>query len=306
MRKSLTILIGLFVFIFGASQAFAASSITNGITVSPAIEQIELSKGQNTANFTVEIINNTNTQQFITASSQDFTYLNENGSLNFFDSTTDKNDTHGLVNFLKISLPEIALAPHQNKVVPVSIINANTITNGGHYAAIVFKAYPITSKKTNFSIIQAVSSLVFLTTYGGGTQNLTLDTALISSVDVNLPAQITTVLGNSGNTQSTPRGYIQILNPGGKLISQSQLNIYSALILPQSKRLLVTNINPAHNFLWPGLYTVKIFYNHDGQTNFTVYQRQIIVIPEPFLIVISVIIIAATAWILYRRKNSKK
>ncbi|HEY5267533.1 MAG TPA: hypothetical protein VII94_00120 [Candidatus Saccharimonadales bacterium] len=300
MKKYLSLLLGFFILMIGVNRAFAASSLTNGITVSPAIEQIILAKGQTTDNFKVEIINNTNSQQFITASVQDFTYLNENGAVSFFGSSTDKNDTHGLVNFIDIGLPEIAIASHQSQVVPVSVVNADKLTNGGHYAAVVFKAYPLSGKKTNFSIIQAVSSLVFLSTSGEGTQNISLDNALMGSIDVNLPQQITTIMGNSGNTQTTPRGYIQILSPQGKLVSQSQINIASALILPQSKELIVNALNPTHKFLWPGFYTFKIFYNHDGQTKYMLYQKRILLITEPFLIMIIVIVIALIGWPVYK------
>jgi hypothetical protein len=306
MRKNLIFLISFIIFSISVNRTFAASSVTNGITVSPAVQQITLNSEQNTASFKVELINNTASQQFITVSTEDFTYLNENGAVSFFASSASKNDTHGLVNFMDIGLPEIALAPHQSQVVPVSIINANKLTVGGHYAAIVFKAYPQSSKNGNFSIIQAVSSLVFLSTYGQGTQVLSLDTELINSLDINLPQQITTVIGNTGNTQSTPRGYIQILDPQGKLISQSQLNIYSSLVLPQSKRLLVTNINPVNKFLWPGFYKVKIFYNHDGQTKFTVYQKSILLITEPFLVIIILIIAVIFGLIIYFKNYINK
>jgi hypothetical protein len=303
MKNYLSIVLGFFILIFSINKAFAASSITNGITVSPAIQQISLAKNQVTANFNVEIINNTNSQQFVEASSQDFTYLNENGAVSFFNSTLNKNDTHGLVNFMNIGLPEIALAPHQSKVVPVTIFGANKLSDGGHYAAIVFKAYPLNTKKSNFAFIQAVSSLVFLSTYGGGTQNLSLDTVIISSVDINLPEQITTVIGNSGNTQTAPSGYVQILNPQHKLVSQSQINVFQVLILPQSKRLLVVNLNHPHQFLWPGFYTVKIFYDHSGQTKYMVYQKRVFLITEPFLIVIIVFVIVFVGWIIRRSKK---
>jgi len=303
MKNWLILLIGFLIVIVGTNKVFAASSITNGITVSPAIQQIALSKNQTTANFKVEVINNTTNQQFITASTQDFTYLNQNGAVSFFTGTTNINDTHGLVNFISIGLPEVALAPHQSKVIPISIANANKLSDGGHYVAIVFKAYPQNIKKANFAIVQAVSSLVFLSTYGGGTQNLSLDTEIISSIDLNLPRQIVTVMGNSGNTQTTPRGYIQILNPEGNLISQTQINVFSSLILPQSKRLLTDSLNPARRFLWPGFYTIKIFYNHDGQTNFSVYQKKIFVITEPFLIFIIVIIVVLIGWFIRRKKK---
>jgi hypothetical protein len=304
MRKLLILIFGLLVFGFAPNSAFAARSITNGITVSPAIEQITVNKNQDSATFNVEIINNTNSPQFITVSSQDFTYLNESGAVSFYNSSVvNSSDIHGLTSYLKIGYPEIALATRQSKIVPITVVNANLLSSGGHYAAIVFRAYPTNQKKTNFSLVQAVSSLVFLSTNGSGTQKVSLVNALIGSLNINLPQQVSLILQNSGNTQTIPSGFIQILNPGGKLVSQSQINVFSGLILPASRRLLITNIAPANKFLWPGFYKVKVFYSHQGSNSYTIYQKQIFVITEPFLVVIIAVVLALIFWRYYRNNR---
>ena len=304
MRKILILSFGFLIIGLLGTPVFAASSVTNGITVSPAIEQVVINKGQNTANFNEEIINNTNSPQLINVSSQDFTYLNESGAVSFYDSSTiNPNNIHGLTNYIKIGFPEIALAIHQSKIIPITIVNANLLSDGGHYAAIVFKAYPSSGKKTNFSLVQAVSSLVFLSTNGGGTQNVSLVDALLGSIYIKLPQQLSLILENSGNTQTTPSGFIQVLDSSGKLVSQSQINVYSGLILPDSKRLIATNINPTNKFLWPGFYTVKIFYSHQGLSSYKVFQKRIFVITEPFLLFIIGIFLAVIFWRYYRNNR---
>jgi hypothetical protein len=168
--------------------------------------------------------------------------------------------------------------------VPITVLNANQLAAGGHYAAIVYKVNGQTTKgSNNVSINQAVSSLVFLSTYGTGTQTTTLQSVISGSLLTNFPSSISLVIQNSGNTQTTPRGNIQIINSKGVVVSQDQINTISSLILPGSNRLFNFPVERTKTHIWPGYYTLKIYYRYDGQVGYNVYQKKFLYVGWPII-----------------------
>src|ERR1017187_6601623 len=97
--------------LLGSSKAYAANPVVKGITVSPAIEQIILNPNQNTAGFTVQVTNNTPGPVVLNVSAEDFTTLDQNGDISFYNPTLiNANNPHGLLNFLSIGLSELAFS----------------------------------------------------------------------------------------------------------------------------------------------------------------------------------------------------
>src|SRR5262249_15818232 len=143
-----------------------------------------------------------------------------------------------LSNSLKVLAPQSVLAAGKSVKVPVHIVNANSLAPGGHYAAVIYgvKSANAQSNKT-VSVREAVSCLVFVKTYSGGTQKLHVTAFPVSAFTTSLPSNVNVVLANTGNTQAVPRGYAQIIGPGNTIESQGIMNIDSSMILPNSKRL---------------------------------------------------------------------
>jgi len=294
VRIKLVISLLLFsvVFLIGTGKTHAATTAIKGITVAPAVQQITLQPNQTTADFSVSVTNNTTSSVILAVGAQDFTSLGLNGSLSFYKSNPiNTNNKHGLTNYLSIGLPQVALAPKQSQVVPISVINADQMAPGGHYTAITFKITGTSSGKGSKVLInQTVSSLVFLTTAGQGTQTTILHTPLIGAFYPSLPNNISAVFSNNGNTQTTLRGYAQILNSSKEVVSQGQINIDSNLILPSSSRLFTLQLTKVKNHVWPGFYTLKVFYLHDGQTKYSIYTQKFFFLSWWFIIVILIIV----------------
>jgi len=274
-----------------------ANPAVNGITISPIIEQITLSPSQTSATFETQVTNNTNSGVVITVGAQDFTALNQSGAISFYNSSPIRtSNPHGLLDYLSIGYPQIALQPHQSQAVPITILNANKLAVGGHYAALLFKAANLNSAKGNqVTINQVVSSLVFLSTYGQGTQTTDLTTPVVGSITTSFPQAINAVFGNNGNTQTTPRGVVQILNSSSAVVSQGQINIDSGLILPQSKRLFNLTLSQTKKRLWPGIYRLRVYYRHDGQTTYRVYEQKFLFVNRPIIIAAIVVILLLLA-----------
>lgn len=291
---------------FASLTTAHAAPIATGITVSPAIEQISLSQNQSSATYATQITNNTTAQVVISISAEDFTALNQTGSISFYNSNQlSSNNPHGLLNYLSIAYPEVALQPGQSQTVPVTILNANKLAAGGHYAALLFKVSHLASAKGNrITINQVVSSLVFLSTYGQGTQSVTLTTPVTGSLLTTLPQVINAVFVNTGNTQTAPRGYLQILDSSSRIVSQGQINTDSSLILPQSKRLFGLNLIQTKRHLWPGVYLLKIYYRHDGQTTYSVYEQKFLFVNQS-IIAVNIAVLLALALLAGKFISSK-
>lgn len=307
--KYLLISLLLFVVCIGINSSAKATSLTaSGITISPAIEQISLSPSQNSANFSIQITNNTKQPVIINISARDFTSLNQYGGIGFLTGNQSMlANGHGLANDLNIGLTQLALAASQSQNVPIIINNANSLAAGGHYTAINYNIHGPASKKANsVTINQSLSTLVFLSTSGQGTQTTTLSTPVISRFAATFPKTVSLVFSNSGNTQTVPRGVVQIYKKPTSIISQATINIDSGLILPSSSRLFnlkLTNMSSGH--LWPGIYHLKVYYRHDGQTGYYIYQRSFLYLSSGLLIAISSLIILAVILLITIRKKPK-
>ena len=280
-----------------ASLPVLAAPAVKGITVSPAIIQISLSRNQTAATFAGQVTNNTKSAVVLGISAEDFTSLNQTGGISFLTGKAGSGNPHGLAGSLVIGNPQVALGPGQSQMIPITVQSADKLATGGHYAALTYQLKSVTNPKGNsVAVDQTVSSLIFLTTYGQGTQTTDLTTPVVGSFATALPQNLNIVFGNAGNTQTTPRGLVQILDPAGNVVSQATINVDSGLILPQSERLfnlaLTTQGRPRHPR--PGLYTLRVMYRHDGQPTYAVYEQRFLFINLPLLVgIIGVLVLVA-------------
>ena len=109
--------------------------------------------------FNIGIANNTPNSVVVGLSALDFTSLNQSGGIRFLTTTQQKeSNLHYLASSLSFVLPQLALAPSQNIVTPVTINNANQLSPGGHYAAVIFKinSAPLKDTKNPVNISPAI------------------------------------------------------------------------------------------------------------------------------------------------------
>lgn len=284
-----------------AEPAVAVPDRQAGITVSPAIAQIKLGKSQTTAAFPVTLTNNTAESVVIDLSVRDFTSYGENGQVSFMSQ--NQSDAHGLAKSLTFSPTQLVLAAGQHRMIVVSIANAGSLSPGGHYGVLLYKAVSVTNGHGNsVGITQAVSTLVFATTYGGDTQSLQFEAVDVGRAVTAMPTAVNVVLANSGNTQSTPRGYAQIIGHGNKVVAQGILNVDSSMILPGGKRLFSVVLTKTGR-AWPGAYHVRVYYRYDGQQGFVIFRKAFLFINVTLILAMIValaLIALAVRWLLPR------
>jgi hypothetical protein len=276
---------------------------SSGLTVSPYIEQLTLGQNQNQASYPVTLFNRGSSPVIVRISAVNFTSLNENGGILFLDSKQSQHDPFALSGNLTFAYPEVIVGPHQSQTVTVTVANANQLADGGHFASILFTAQGTNIASGNGVVInQASSSLLFLSSSGGGTQNITLTNVALNSWYSSLPTDVDAVFQNKGNTQSSPTGLVQILDSSNSVVAQGQINTGSSLILPESKRLFILSLKQTGGHLRPGFYRLKISYQHVGQQTVTVFEQRFFYFNQSLIIALVFVIAGLVLLIRYRTK----
>lgn len=292
----------------GVARATNLSSTSYGITVGPATQEVSLAQGQDSLTFNTGIANNTTQSVVVDLSALDFTGLNNKGDISFLTTPSEiKSNTHSLASNLSFVLPEFLLTPGQTKTVPVTINNANELSVGGHYAAVIFrvKNAPVLGAKTPVNIDEEVSSLVFVSTAGSGTQSVALQYISLGSVFTNFPKMVKVILADNGNTQTVPTGVIQIVNNKGLVISQTQINTTSSLILPQVNQLFDFSLTSFTIRPTTGYYTFKFYYKTASETRYDLYAKRFLYIsPEALYLAIAIVVLLVI--LLVQRFGRKK
>jgi hypothetical protein len=286
-----------------ASAQTITSPSPSGISLTPALEQINLSKNQGSAAFNVTLSNNNPYAIVVSVSTSDFTALNTSGSVAFLNNG---DGSHGLKQLLHPTVNEVPLPPRSSVVVPVSISGVGSLAPGGHYGALIFKVVPlnISVKGNSLSTNEELSVLVFLTTASGGTQAVQLNPPSISSVVTNLPSTINLVITNTGNTQTSPLGQVNITTGSRQLIAKGVINGDSGLVLPSTQRLYAVNLTAVKNTLAPGIYHVNVSYQASSSSKRLTYSKSILLIPTSLVISLAVVVLVIIV-VLIRRFGPK-
>ena len=304
--KRLTVSLLCLVMCFGAAVSAAAAPVA-GITAAPAIQELQAQPGAGTVSFVTSLTNNTGTQVALAVSAQDFTALGQNGSIEFQDQ--DSSGTHGLAAHIVADNAVVVLAPGQSREVHIRIVDVDTLSPGGHYAAVVYKALGDASGgRATVSLLPAVSTLVFMTTASGGTQSLRLTTPFTPAIRTDVPRAVNLVLTNTGNVQTAARGYVQLLGPGGALHGQGVINVDSGLILPGAQRLFMVNLSSVEQreTLWPGTYKIKVYYRYDGEAKYQTYEQSFVLVNLVLVAGVLVLVVVALVFGLWMAGRTRR
>ena len=274
-----------------------------GITVSPAIEQLSVQPHQNSVSFTSEITNNTAQSVNIMLSTNDFTALGQNGGISFYGSDySSKANPHGLAYWLQPNINQFLLNPGKNQNVVTTINNINLMAQSGHYGALVYNVGKISLTNSHYQIDNnpVVSTLIFLSTAGEGTQTLHLSQPLISSLYLHPPESVQFVLTNVGNTQTTPRGYITE-DQGKNELARGIINTGSGLVLPGSARLFSANLSTEASSFWGGTYRLTIFYRPDNASKYQTYVKNFFVIGPVWFWLLGLLILGLLTFVVAKQ-----
>lgn len=246
----------------------SASTVTAaGITVSPAIINLDLQKDQLTNSFNVSLTNNTNTPVTLTISSVDFKSLNDSGGLTFIGSNVaEATRKHALAAWITTPTESVTIAAKQTTKIPIVIENRTDLGPGGHYAALLYTISDVgtASGPTKVNVNEVASTLVFVRKLDGAQFGINLNKFRVRFSWFHLPTNIDLNFVNTGNIQVVPRGLITVVGPSSKEASRGQINTDSALVLPNNTRLYRTALFGTGSTWLPGTYKVHVSYHIDG------------------------------------------
>ena len=316
MKSKTTILSSLvtsLIILLSYSPVILAANLKNtGLTVSPAITQIQLTNQQDHYAINYRIMNSTNVPVIIDLTAQNFTSLNNNGSVYILPSV-NQNNPHGLAKDIYFSSPRLTLEPGTITNLVVSLQHLRNLWPGGYYGAIVFNLLGQKSSGpgNNISLLEKLNALIFLTTPGKIKNSLLLQ-PFHQGTSLHLPSNISVVLTNTGNAQVAPHGVVTI-DHGSSEISRGIINTNSSLILPGTSRLFNVVLRmESHSINLPGIYTIHITYTPGNIVNSSSYSSSFLLINGVaiYIIIGLVIIIAIVAWLIkpssYRKYQQQK
>jgi hypothetical protein len=288
MRKTIAILLILFIFNGYKSIAATDSDVKTSLGVFPAIVEIVLDPNSSVET-KVTITNLSNFAQPIKAIKQSFT-PGEKSSLN-----AEELKIYDASSWIYISPEEsdFILQPKESKDINLIITQPKDATPGGHYATIYFQPLipqELISTESIF-VYARVAVLVFMQTPGDIIENMNFKEVNYDYLSNPGTINFDLDLENSGNTHIQPVGNVKIYNLLNSELVQT-ISFPTSIILPGTTKTF--NVEIKMNDLM-GLYYMETELNYgsdsiyfsSGQKNFMIFPYTIflfLILPLLFIL----------------------
>ncbi len=246
----------------------SVSAAVNGVVISPAIKELNLSVDQAEASFEVTIRNTTDSTADLRLTTVDFGSLDESGGVAFLGRTEQETTVYGLREWMVLEKQNAVLEPGQSENIKVTVENKDSLSSGGHYGAVLVSLARPDDASDNLTALPAASSLVLLRKSGGELLSLDLKSAETKGGLTSLPDSVNLRFQNSGNTHVVPRGVVEIMGPDGTSVARGTINQASAFVLPESFRQMEVDLTYSKKLLWPGRYKAVTLWRYDGRNDF--------------------------------------
>lgn len=270
------------------------------IEIEPAYIEVEIKDPAQEEDITITFKNNSQKTISLEIFPVDFKQQNERGGVSFLGKEAGSY-SYSLSSFLSFETDKLIIAPGKTEKLRVTVKNRLDLSPGGHYAAVVGRL--TNDSKTENLISPALSSLIFMRKVGGERFNLSIkDVDWPSSLFVfRYPTSFDITFQNEGNIHLTPYGRGEITDMFGRLIYKGILNTSSAIVMPESRRLVPVEFRQIGKSLPISINKLSI-KGQDSlkKTNF-IYEESFIYI-NPFLLTVPLFLFAF--WFLRKRRNS--
>ena len=247
---------------------------TKDFSLSPLFHEVTLEASDAEKKVEVEISNRTDRDAEFVLSAVDFGTLDESGGVAFLGGGGDFERRYGLASWMRLPTERMILPAGGTEVIPIVIENKESLSPGGHYAAVAFQmegAFGDTSDVSRVSVRSSFASLFFVKKSGG--EVMKLEYRGISHLDrdmLGVPEKLFLRFQNAGNTHLVPRGIVTVRDMWGRIVRHGTVNEDSGRILPESFRIYTVPLkNMAPAFL-PGAYVISVEYRYDGSDDFVV------------------------------------
>lgn len=261
--------------VMAAHSSLAGAAGPQGVTVSPAFQQVSIPAGETQHPVSFTITNDEPIAQTFDLSAADFNTLGESGGLFFVGTNpTALQKKYGLAEWFSLPQSSITLQPKQSQTIQAEILNLPGMAAGGHYGALLLSAETGQTAQAgnNISLHPIASSLMFVTKTGGDIHSLLLNSVSLDRSLFRLPSSLTLRFYNNGNTHVVPRGVIKLTTASGKLIAQGVINQDSNIILPQTYRQLYVPLTKFAGASAISKYDLKVDFRFDGISQYREYR----------------------------------
>lgn len=286
---------GLFFFLFFPVQIYAQTQ--NGISVSPAYQEVELKSEQAQVEFSYTNLSDETLQLSFRAIDLK---PEDNGQLNLFRNLQGIYPYH-LANYLSLSSDSLTLEPKSSQKISVRVNNREDLSPGGHYGAILSSLVPLTDEVKN--IQAAVSPVVIVRKTSGEIKDFRLQDLKIDSASiVKFPQSVLLQFENIGNVHLQPRGLVTITDIFGQTVLQVPINEESSYLFPDTKREFRVKLQKTSTY-WP---IMKYWVTAQGSDmEETVYfdKNQVFIYIQPLVILVLLGFLAILAIIIKRHRN---
>ena len=279
-----------------------------GITVEPVFEEISFGGNQETERFEITLKNDTVQPVVLRPSIVDFGSLDESGGVAFLGAADQLERKYGLASWMQPEKDAVFLEPGEVEKLPLVIENRESLSPGGHYAAVVFQVGSgdeMVNKENEVAVNQLLSVLVFVKKKGGEVYNLELKDVEWWQGIFLVPSEVRSRFQNAGNVHVTPRGVMTLTDPFGRDIAKGILNEESGIILPETQRTYVTKLEVLKRAFLPGTYTLAVSYRYDGEENFRTVHYQFFLFPWQGIVFFLLGMCFLFWWIQKYRKKQK-
>lgn len=290
--------------LFSQNNFAWAQDDAHGFSITPFFQEINVSKDQNKAPFSVEVKNNTAASMVFRVSVLDFGALDETGGVAFLGQSD--NLKYGLASWISLQNDTLVINPGETQILKGDVENKDSLSPGGHYGAIFLKIEDnekATDEKQSIALDPSFASLLFVRKTGGEIFGLDLKNKDYSRSIFILPDFVGLRFQNPGNVHVTPRGVVGITDPLGRTIQKGIINEQSGLVLPETFRLFTIKMLNLTKAFIPGRYALAVSYRYDGRDDFTLDNNSFIFIPPIFILSILVLIVFGIFIYFYKKEK---
>lgn len=217
-----------------------AQSSEGAMQVMPAFQEITLNENTQVATASMQLTNTSKQEQQFGITPIDIQQFDSNGQVILADKPlTGQN--FALASFITLALDKVTVPKESSITVPLIITNAQSMSPGGHYAAIVARL--ISDSANDQRVLPAVSSFLLVRKIGGEQFHLSLKRSeLLDTFRAKLPVETQLTFSNQGNVHVIPRGTILIKDIFGTLVAKSTINENSLYVFPGTERSVTQKI----------------------------------------------------------------
>ena len=278
-----------------------------GFNLSPSFNEIVLNKDESEKSFILKITNNTELSENFRLSVMDFGSLEESAGAAFIATKkSELENKYALASWVSLEKDAVVVDPGKTIPVKVSILNKESLSPGGHYAAVLINLEnrPEGAKEI-VGVNQSYASLIFVKKTGGEIYKMDLKNIEVDGNWLNVNKTVKMRFQNGGNVHVVPRGTVEVKDWLNRVVAKGAINVDSLIIMPENFRNYSTTVNPAALALVPGIYNVTLNYRYDGAETFLVKRLKFFYLGWSAVAAVSIVLLVALAKAASRKRAQK-